>query len=469
MSKIANSPPENAEPVWWQEERLREAIAASPPILRDQAVQLAHNHQVPLELPLALTLGAAAMACSGTLLVRSPYGYVRPPTLYMTVIAEPGSRKSSVLKALLQPFIDFDREARAQIGAEATQRDAQREDAENQGDARARATAPPPLGAAATMPDLKWYLTNVSSSANLVFSEGSEFFGSPLSCAFGDLREFYDGNGPRTRRKIVAAHRTDYAFVNMIVATSKQPFDEYISCHYRKALRGAYLSRMQIVRVPPLVDTSFLAQRPTLDAGQQNYSAWVRAELHKRAGAADESMEVRFDAQATQLFRERAAELRGRVQAHFYDDYVMYLTCLPDLWCRVACIMHVVDKRQGDISAETLRASMTICDWLAAHHVKAMWQTPDWAPLEETFDIVHEVIAQEIRNGSLRYFRESDILKLVRRHGSDGMTRRKLQFALQKLCLRGHARILFDLNGTEYIELGRSLDRSCGERVDLSR
>ncbi|MEG2566159.1 MAG: DUF3987 domain-containing protein [Acinetobacter sp.] len=80
-----------------------------PPMLKDFAQQVVASTQSTYEMVVPVMLAGMSAAVQGVAHVRTPYDEVKPVSLFTSVIAKSGDRKSSVLKKVMKEFDDFER------------------------------------------------------------------------------------------------------------------------------------------------------------------------------------------------------------------------------------------------------------------------------------------------------------------------------------------------------------------------
>lgn len=83
-----------------------------PDSLRDLVVAISRELEVPLELPLACALGVASAACQPRWTVSIKDKWTEPTSLFIAVPADPGERKTPVLKKFLNPLIEAEKNDR---------------------------------------------------------------------------------------------------------------------------------------------------------------------------------------------------------------------------------------------------------------------------------------------------------------------------------------------------------------------
>lgn len=82
-------------------------VEVLPGWLRDMVEDVAHATQVPPCFPAAHVLGALSTAAAGQVEVRLPTGYQMPLALWVMLVAEPGTRKSSVHSYATAPLVEL--------------------------------------------------------------------------------------------------------------------------------------------------------------------------------------------------------------------------------------------------------------------------------------------------------------------------------------------------------------------------
>ena len=88
-----------------------------PVILRDAAIEIQRDVQAPIELVVSTLLAAGSLACQGLFKIKYPDGRVKPCSLYITVIADSGERKSAVYDLINKPILEFERKCREKQNA----------------------------------------------------------------------------------------------------------------------------------------------------------------------------------------------------------------------------------------------------------------------------------------------------------------------------------------------------------------
>lgn len=304
-----------------------------------------------------------------------------------------------------------------------------------------------------SLPGLKSFLAKVSSTVGLVFREGGKFFGSPISRAFYDLSDIYDGQGPRVLRKGSGFEAVRHAFVNLVVATQAEPLAAFLHKNLMKAIESGWISRVQIVTVPSVRDKRTNAPRPILDTAQQAWGCWVKSQLDEnRQNAAREDFQpaaVGFEPAAVDLYWARVEQLQAEVKSKRFAGDEAYATRLPELWCRVAGIFHRVARSEGEITAGTLFAGMTVCEWLTEHHLAAVVPLPERTKSERNVEKVHAEFVATVQSTGQTVYLKRDLIALA---PNLGMTEREMKQTLDILCHLRRAWVR-KYNGKDCIEL----------------
>lgn len=89
-----------------------------PALLRDFCSGMAEEKQVPLELPVAMTLAALAAVAQNRFFIEVRRGYLEPMNIYTLCPLDPGNRKSSVAEACAAPIIEWEKEMAQKMGEE---------------------------------------------------------------------------------------------------------------------------------------------------------------------------------------------------------------------------------------------------------------------------------------------------------------------------------------------------------------
>ena len=89
-----------------------------PALLRDFCAGVAEEKQVPLELPVAMSIAALAAVAQNRFFVEVRQGYPEPLNIYTLCPLEPGNRKSAVAAACSAPIIEWEKEMALTIGEE---------------------------------------------------------------------------------------------------------------------------------------------------------------------------------------------------------------------------------------------------------------------------------------------------------------------------------------------------------------
>ena len=92
--------------------------AQLPQLLRDFCEGVAEEKQVPLELPVAMTLAALAAVAQNRFVVEVRRGYRESMNIYTLCPLEPGNRKSAVAEVCSAPIVEWEKEMALAVGEE---------------------------------------------------------------------------------------------------------------------------------------------------------------------------------------------------------------------------------------------------------------------------------------------------------------------------------------------------------------
>ena len=124
--KAALSPEQQAEllgegggwqpPIPFDEAKLPSfPVERFPQVLRDYVQQVAQSIQVPVDMAAVAALCVLAVCCQGKYVIQGKPGYLEPLNLYGLIIANPGERKSAVLREVKRPVLEWEQEQNEQL------------------------------------------------------------------------------------------------------------------------------------------------------------------------------------------------------------------------------------------------------------------------------------------------------------------------------------------------------------------
>ena len=101
-------------------------VDALPGWVRDQVSGVAIETQTPPDIPGTIALTSLSAAAAGRIVVRVRDGWEEPASIYAAAVAEPGTRKSAVYRALTAPLYAAERILNDQLAQERYEREAER-------------------------------------------------------------------------------------------------------------------------------------------------------------------------------------------------------------------------------------------------------------------------------------------------------------------------------------------------------
>lgn len=87
-------------------------VEAFPLFLQEVIKELAKNVAAPYKLISGVVMSAVSLACQPFIEVEFPDGRKKPCSLYNLVLADSGSRKTTIHSLLMKPFIEYEKKQR---------------------------------------------------------------------------------------------------------------------------------------------------------------------------------------------------------------------------------------------------------------------------------------------------------------------------------------------------------------------
>ena len=104
-----------SEPVPFEEKKLPVfPVHTLPEVLKNYVLAVAESLQTPVDMAAVSALGVLSLCCQGKYVVRINSDWAEPLNLYAVNIAEPSERKSSNIKAMIRPVVEYEYEYNAQ-------------------------------------------------------------------------------------------------------------------------------------------------------------------------------------------------------------------------------------------------------------------------------------------------------------------------------------------------------------------
>ncbi|MBR3099860.1 MAG: DUF3987 domain-containing protein [Clostridia bacterium] len=85
-------------------------VECLPPKLRDYVEAVATHTQTPVDMAAGITLGVLAACLQGKVQVEGNIGHYEQTSLYIFLIAPPGSRKSAIIREMTAPIEDYEQQ-----------------------------------------------------------------------------------------------------------------------------------------------------------------------------------------------------------------------------------------------------------------------------------------------------------------------------------------------------------------------
>lgn len=257
-----------------------------PQIMRNAIESVVRDVQAPPELVGTAILGIASLALQGLKKIRYPDGRVRPLSLYLTVIADSGERKTAVYNLVGQPVFAFEKACRKKhemlivdYNAELQSWKVQEQsilksirkktekgvsiESENERlklHYRIKPKSPvlPKMIYNDTTPEaLQSGLYNNIPSASLMSDEAGVFFKGRAKSNLGFLNQLWDGSSFDVERK-TGSFTVDDCMFTILLMIQTDEFEKYVKKQGDYAVGSGFFSRFMITGV-----TSMQGRRDT--------------------------------------------------------------------------------------------------------------------------------------------------------------------------------------------------------------
>lgn len=93
-------------------------VHCMPEIMREYILEVAAHSQTSVDMAAVIGLGVLAVCLQGKFVVQGTPGYFEPLSLYTVVIAQPGERKSSVLRDMTKYLYEYEQEYNRNLEAD---------------------------------------------------------------------------------------------------------------------------------------------------------------------------------------------------------------------------------------------------------------------------------------------------------------------------------------------------------------
>lgn len=373
-------------------------IFAMPELIREATIDACYESKAPEALVASCALAAVSLACQNFVDVERLPGRVGPSSLYITIIANSGERKSGVDSLFTKPFQDFDDE-QAKLKKERSARhmaalDAWKIQCNAIGSAIRKAaikgtstegltcqleklyTKKPEepytrkcIVNDCTSAELKFMLRHPFSSIGVFSDEAKILFDSGLMKNLATPNKLWDGGTIPVDRRTSESFRISNVRATMALSLQPDLFLKHFCGDNSEARSGGYFARNLIAYPISTIGERFITQRrssyPYLSKFQARITELLRLE-HSAIEAGTHTRRVlRFawDAQQRWIDGFNLAERQiapGAPLSNISD----FVSKLGDNIARIAGLFHYFEGNEGDeISLGTLLQAIDVGSW----------------------------------------------------------------------------------------------------------
>lgn len=352
------------------------------------------NTAAPFDLLFLSMLSAAAISAQGVADVLMPYGELSPLSLIIFGTGAPGSGKSPAIlyfhssisdftkkkyEEFREDFENYDRAivgwsdekagiSKAIVGARSKGMDVSQLRKEQDDHLRSRPVEPmhPRILIADISQEKLVTLLAESPTVGLVSAEAERVFSGHVTRVLALFNEAWDGVVLDRLRVSSESVRAEAPRLTLTLFGQPEVFEDFVSNKGKKGRYLGFLARALIVRSGTQVDETRYHDGPKVFVATNAFRARVN-ELLCEAWEVSAGLRKRVVLKLTPEAEVRWKQIRGQIQREMVDggrfsnakDYASKLTINT---VRVAAIIHLIEKFDGDISVSTLNVAFGICN-----------------------------------------------------------------------------------------------------------
>lgn len=321
-----------------------------PPMLKDFAQQVVVSTQSTYEMVVPVMLAGMSAAVQGVAHVRTPYDEVKPVSLFTSVIAKSGDRKSSVFKKVMKEFDDFERR-RSSVAKDAGGNELRShqfiiEDATNKG-----------------VTDI---FKNGAYSLFYALDEGAILFKNL------DLASFihrFDGKAINEVSRSHGATILHDRHVALCMLTQDITFERWVSKKTDLLIESGFMPRMLISQsVSGATSTRWLEPLSAEELDKHAFHQRVRALMMEYANSIGmpeiDRQTISFSPVAKAVWMQYQNETEQLLRATSdWDGVEAFIRRSGEIVCRVAAVLqYFIDPSQG-VQEWSIRAAIDIVCW----------------------------------------------------------------------------------------------------------
>lgn len=353
----------------------------------------------PVALVAGVALSAAALACQGHLLVRSPIGIVSPVSLYVLQVAKSGERKTTVEKLFLQglrEFQDFHEQRTLRVYSKFDEelaiwntenkaltkklltavrcgQDAQKikDRLISHGAVRPKKGQSPKIFYAdATTEAMLYRLYSRWPSAMLCSSEASVILSGRAACNLGHLNVLWDGGEVEVDRLNAESFTLRDARLSASLMVQPGGMQKFLAKGNGQARDIGFLARCLISEPASTQGNRTLLatathRTPFLDAFTKVTRGLMGDSLSDEGVRCDKPTILEFNADAAESWRHFYNQVEtSLVPGGFLADIPDFASKISENVIRIAAILHAVEGRLGtQIDNKTIMSAISVGAW----------------------------------------------------------------------------------------------------------
>lgn len=385
-------------------------LDALPAVLRNTILEIERQIHSPIGLIASSMLSTMAIACQGAFNIRTPFGQVIPPSLFIATVAESGERKSSTDDLFIQTIRDFEitqrqkniNESKAHKSKrivwdiqkqelEKSLRQAIRDGNEIESiretlEELLKNEPIPPLQTRLLYSDAtsEFLLKNLAHqwpSGAIHSSEGLSVFNGKTFHKLGPLNELWDGNRSITVDRVHAdSYELTDARLSVSLMLQLQPFIDFLSKKNSLAINSGLTSRF-LICIPTSTQGSRSVEKRSKDtkssghiSALQKFKDTVQYWLEiseERTVSGTPFLEFTFEEDAERLYLEMLTIIEREIAPQKYlASYGALASKLGNNLARLAGLIQSFDDKTSTITLNSLESAWNLISWYTDQHIR---------------------------------------------------------------------------------------------------
>lgn len=284
----------------------------------------------------------------------------------------------------------------------------------------------------------------------LSMPEGRGHLSSPLSCSFQDLSDLYDGNMPSFDRaddddEEIDANAPDDVIFITCVNVQDDAHRDWLDRYLKSAIASGYLFRLLIIETDELAIEGAGSQQPEfalLDYDHRIAELISSGWFNLKAMPASRLPMIEVSAEAEQILREGQQRFGYMASAALSPrDAIVFAVRLVANARRIAGCMHVFERYEGVVSADTMTRAVTIAECFGAHWLATVFPPKPIPDALQRAQRLLDYLYSYARQSGWRTvsWRKSDVEAWV---PNFGWTKGEMTEAIRLICGQGFAQVM---------------------------